>query len=87
MFVKFYWDEENNIIYQESENGETYYLCKENPIWISCAEELSKDIAQNMVLGENTRKFYSTQFVPENATILSRKDAEFLEDVWASNLN
>lgn len=48
VFVKYYLDRENEIIYQVSVTGTIYFLRKGNPAWNSAVEEIS-EIAEDIV--------------------------------------
>ena len=79
VFVKYYLDRENDIIYQACETGTIHYLKKGNPSWNDALAEISDNIANNT---DDKPRYYKTNPIPDNAELLSRKDAELTEDMW-----
>lgn len=84
VFVKYYLDSENNIIYQSCDTGVIYSLMKGSPVWKNVVDELSSNISENIVSDDNKPQFYSLNLIPEDAVPISRKEAELTEDIWNS---
>ena len=84
VFVKYYLDRENDIIYQTCDTGAIYFLRKGSPVWNNAIDELSRDISKNIVSNDNKPQFYSLNLIPESAVLISRKEAELTEDIWNS---
>ena len=84
VFVKYYLDSENNIIYQSCDTGVIYSLMKGSPVWKNVIDELSSNISENIVSDDNKPQFYSLNLIPEDAVPISRKEAELTEDIWNS---
>ena len=74
VFVKYYYDGENEVIFQVSDTGEMYYLKKGSPAWIDAF-----DFEEIMSEGKH---FYKPCIMPESAKLISRADAELTEDIW-----
>lgn len=82
VFVKYYLDSGNNIIYQACDTGVIYSLMKGSPVWKNVVNELSSNISENIVSDDNKPQFYSLNLIPEDAVAISRKEAELTEDIW-----
>lgn len=83
VFVKYYLDSKNNIIYQACKTGTVYYLKKGNPAWNDAIDEISKTLSENIVNNtDNKPHYYNTNPIPHDAILISRKDAELTEDMW-----
>lgn len=72
VFVKYYFDAENDVIFQVCDTGEMYYLKKGSPAWVDAFEEI-------MAEGKH---FYKPYLMPDDAEQISRADAEITEDIW-----
>ena len=83
VFVKYYFDDKNDVIYQASDNGMIFYLKKGSPVWNDAIAELSKHISED-ISKDDKPHFYDTNPIPENAVLITRKDAELTEDIWNS---
>ena len=83
VFVKYYLDRKNDIIYQTCDTGTTYYLKKGNPMWNDAVAELSEDISANITTDDKPH-FYNLHVIPEDAELITRKEAELTEDIWNS---
>ena len=83
VFVKYYLDKKNNVIYQASDNGGIYYLKKGCPVWNDAIAELTKDISEAITADDKPR-FYDVNPIPGDAELITRKDAELTEDIWNS---
>ena len=81
VFVKYYLDSENDVIYQACETGKIHYLKKGNPAWNDALAEISEKISKDICANED-KKFYNANPIPDNAELISRKDAELTEDMW-----
>ena len=79
VFVKYYLDSENEIIFQACDVGSVFCLKKGNPMWYDALAEISDYIAKNI---DGKPRYYKTNPIPDNAELLSRKDAELTEDIW-----
>lgn len=85
VFVKYYLDSENDVIYQACETGTIYYLKKGNPVWNDALVEISSNIADDIVSSDDDKMhYYKSNPIPDNAKLLSRKDAELTEDMWGT---
>lgn len=83
VFVKYYIDRENEVVYQASANGDVYCLKKGNPQWKNTLDEISKQIAEVTVENDDgERHYFSVNSIPENTELISRKEAELTEDIW-----
>lgn len=83
VFVKYYIDNENSVIYQSCDAGNVYYLKKGNPQWIDAFNELCKKISEDIISSEEDKKIYfNINPIPDNAVLISRKEAEHTEDIW-----
>lgn len=83
VFVRYYLDNENNVLYQESETGLIFYLKKGDPRWYSFTEELGHRIAKDLLtVKDGEKRYYKMNSVPEGAISISRREAEQLEDIW-----
>ena len=83
MFVKYYLDKKNDVIYQASDNGVVFYLKKGSPMWNDAIAELSGTISENTI-NDDKPHFYNTNLIPDDAELISRKEAELTEDIWNS---
>ena len=80
VFVKYYIDEEKGIIYQMSIDGTGFYLEKDNLMWQSILDAGAQNISEKATK-TNTKQYFSL-FASDNIKEISRKEAEFLEDMW-----
>lgn len=80
IFVRYYSDSEKNIIYQVCDTGTIHYLKKGNPAWNDALAEMCDNIAVSV---DDTPHYYKTNFIPDNARSISRKEAELTEDIWS----
>lgn len=82
VFVKYYIDRGNEIIYQACDTGTIYYLKKGNPMWNDALSEISDDISDHITDNDDKPHYYKINPIPDNAEPISRKDAELTEDIW-----
>jgi len=81
VFVKYYLDEENNVLHQVCRSGEHYCLQKSLPeFWDTYADFLAQAISEQAKDG--THRFYRTEFSAEGLTEITRRQAEQMEDKW-----
>ena len=81
VFVKYYLDEENEVIYQMCIDGSGFYLEKTNLMWHSVLNSNAQRISDK-VLETNKKQYFST-LIPGNGVVeITRKEAEFIEDMW-----
>ena len=83
VFVKYYLDKKNDVIYQASDNGVVFYLKKGSPMWNDAIAELSGTISEDITNDDNPH-FYNVNPIPDDAELISRKEAELTEDIWNS---
>lgn len=81
VFVKYYLDRKTDIIYQACDAGAIFYLKKGRPVWNDAVAELTSSISEEG-LKDNQPHFYNVNPIPEDAELISRKDAELTEDIW-----
>ena len=81
VFVKYYIDKQKQTIYQMCETGKVYCLKKGNPVWTDAGQEFN-------VISQNAKAEYkqccNINDICENAVPVTRKQAEFTEDMWNS---
>ena len=83
VFVRYYLDCDNQVLYQQSENEVIFYLKKGDSNWYSLADELAKLIAKDIIAAKDGEKYYyNVNSVPDSAVQISRSEAERLEDCW-----
>ena len=82
VFVKYYLDNKNAIIYQVCETGTIYYLKRGNPVWEDALAKISSNIAEHITANDDMPHYYNTNPIPDSAVSVSRKDAELIEDMW-----
>ncbi len=87
VFVKFYINPEENLLYQICLDGEAYVLSRETPMWILYEEAVSIQISADIDSGMAQPGFYKTHMDVSDATELSVKEAEFIEDMWVKQFN
>lgn len=80
VFVNYYLDHENEILYQVCANDETYFLKKGSPLWNNAADAMSKSISEN--INDENPHFYKIFPIPETAELITRQNAELTEDIW-----
>ena len=85
VFVKYYLDKKNDVIYQLSDNGVMFYLKKGSPVWNDALSELANSISED-VLQDNKPHYFNVNPIPDDAELITRKDAELTEDVWNKNI-
>lgn len=90
VFVKYYLDEDAEILHQVCLSGEHYCLRRSSPqSWIPyealVAEDISEHMAEMMKPTKESRQYYAAEFSFEDMTPLSRKQAEHMEDEWVMN--
>ena len=83
VFVKYYLDKKNDVIYQASDNGAVFYLKKGSPVWNDAIAGVAKDISED-VSADNKPHFYDATPIPRDAELITRKEAELTEDIWNS---
>ena len=83
VFVKYYLDKKNDVIYQASDNGVVFYLKKGSPMWNDAIAELSGTISED-ITNDDKPHFYNVNPIPDDAELISRKEAELTEDIWNS---
>lgn len=83
VFVKYYLDKKNDVIYQASDNGVIFYLKKGSPVWNDAIAELTNSISED-VLADDKPHFYDVNPIPADAELITRKEAELTEDIWNS---
>ena len=83
VFVKYYLDKKNDVIYQASDNGVIFYLKKGSPVWNDAIAELTDSISED-ILADNKPHFYDVNPIPVDAELITRKEAELTEDIWNS---
>ena len=83
VFVKYYLDTENEIIYQACDTGTVYCLKKGSPEWNNVYDAVSRCIAEDIINNkDNLPHYYKTNPILGNTVQLTRKDAELTEDIW-----
>lgn len=80
VFVKYYIDKQNDVIYQISLDGTGFYLQKTNLMWENILEAHAQNISAKAT--QTTTKQYFSVFASDDVKEISRKEAEFLEDMW-----
>ena len=79
--MKYYLDEENNVLHQVCRSGEHYCLQKSLPeFWDTYADFLAQAISEQTKDGNH--RFYRTEFSAEGLTEITRRQAEQMEDKW-----
>lgn len=89
VFVKYYLDEELEILHQVCLSGEHYCLRRSSPQLWQTYEELtvaafSEQLATSINRSDGGHRFQSVRFSEENLKQLPREQAERLEDEWLS---
>ncbi|MBQ4630485.1 MAG: bifunctional (p)ppGpp synthetase/guanosine-3',5'-bis(diphosphate) 3'-pyrophosphohydrolase [Clostridia bacterium] len=84
VFVKYLYDARNEIIYQLCDDGTAFRMKKGSPAWESLENYIPKAIAEEIVKDEN-HQFFSASHVFDNTVMLSRWEAEHMEDEWNMN--
>jgi len=81
VFVEFYLDEENGLLFQSCTSGTVYCLEKGNPRWrdVKVEEIVSEEMEK---LKDENPKFFDVNLIANNAQRISRKEAELMEDMW-----
>ena len=83
VFVKYYLDNKNQVIYQASDNGVVFYLKKGSPVW---NDAIAEPANSKNIPAENKPHFYDVNPIPKDARLISRMDAELTEDIWNSQI-
>lgn len=90
LFVRFFLDMQNGILYQMSITGENYSCFHEECIWkpYDAHNEYSMAdcIGFAIEVNESEPKYFKVNTLSDKTIAVTRKEAEFLEDVWRYNI-
>ncbi|MBR5507118.1 MAG: bifunctional (p)ppGpp synthetase/guanosine-3',5'-bis(diphosphate) 3'-pyrophosphohydrolase [Clostridia bacterium] len=81
VFVKFFLDESESILYQICDDGSAFFLNKGNPEWYDAGVCVASDISVKIDM-TGKKQYVKSSHIPDGGEELSRKDAELLEDMW-----
>ena len=85
IFVKYYLDKKNNVIYQACDTGVIYCLKKGSPMWNDVTSELINSVSED-IFADDKKHFYKLNPIPDDAEFITRQDAELTEDIWNSTI-
>lgn len=77
VFVKYYLDEADEFLYQQSDDGTIYGMKKGNPQWLEVKVSIPDATAK-----PDIPIYFRLQWKPDEAVLIPRHEAELLEDIW-----